>query len=246
MVSFLNSIGIEHTGVIITSFAITLVISVLAILSTRKMEMVPHGLQNVAEWAVGKLYGFFKGVMGETACKKYFPVVATLFIYILFCNYSGLLPMAGKTSWLAAPTSCFNTAAGLAIFVFFATQVIGFKEHHGPRYLLTFLQPIALLAPLMIVEQFTRALSLTLRLYGNIFGEESVVESFFELVPVGLPVVMQFLSVLMGLVQALVFSLLTAVYLAEVVEMAEEMNHQRLEKIARKNEALAAKAGANA
>lgn len=227
MINFLHSIGIEHTGVMITSFAITIILSALAILSTRKMEMVPHGLQNVAEWAVGGLYGFFKDVMGENACKKYFPLILALFFFILFSNYSGLLPMSGKLPWLAAPTGSINIPAALAIVVFFATQVIGFREHHGPRYLLTFFKPVAFLAPLMIIEQFTRPLSLTLRLYGNIFGEESVTESFFELVPIGLPVVLQALSVLMGFVQALVFTLLTAVYLAEVVEVAEEEEHER-------------------
>lgn len=227
MIETLHSIGIQNTGVFFTSIGITLVLSLLAILASKNMQMVPYGLQNVAEWAVGGLHDFFTGVMGERACRRYFPLVATLFIYIMLSNYSGLLPMSGKLPWLAAPTGSFNTPAALAIIVFFATQIVGFREFRGPRYLLTFFKPVAFLAPLMIIEQFTKPLSLTLRLYGNIFGEEAVTESFFELCPIGLPVVLQALSVLMGAVQALVFSLLTAVYLAEVVETAEEDEHER-------------------
>lgn len=216
MISTLNSIGISNT--MITSTCITIIICVLAILSTRKMEMVPSGLQNVMEWAVEKLYGFFSEVMGEKACKKYIPLIGTLFIYIILCNYSGLLPMAGHFPGLAAPTSSINFTAGLAIVVFFATQIIGVKENHGPKFFLHLFKPFAFLFPILLIEQFVRPLSLALRLYGNIYGEEAVVTSFFGLVPIGLPVIMQFLSVLMGMVQALVFSLLTAIYIGEAAE----------------------------
>jgi F-type H+-transporting ATPase subunit a len=73
----------------------------------------------------------------------------------------------------------------------------------------------------MLIEMFVRPLSLSMRLYGNVFGEETVTEQFFEMVPIGLPVIMQLLSVLMGLVQALVFSLLTAIYFTEAGEIEE-------------------------
>ncbi len=231
MIEFLHSIGIEQTGTIITGFAITLVLSLVAIISTRRMEEVPHGLQNAVEWVVTSLYNFFEGIMGKKACERYFPLVATMFLFILFSNYAGLLPLSGKLPWLQAPTSSINVSMGLAIVVFFATQIVGFREYHGPRYLLTFFKPVVFLAPLMIIEQFTRPLSLTLRLYGNIFGEEAVVDSFFELVPIALPVALQAVSILMGLVQALVFSLLTAVYLAEITEMAEEDERKRTLKL---------------
>ncbi len=237
MIAALHSIGIQNTGVFFTSIGITVILSILAILASKNMQMVPYGLQNVAEWAVGSLHNFFTGVMGEKACKQYFPLIATFFIYIMLCNYSGLLPLSGKTPFQAAPTGSFNTPAALAIIVFCATQVVGFREYHGPRYLLSFFKPVAFLAPLMIIEQFTKPLSLTLRLYGNIYGEEAVTESFFELCPIALPVVLQALSVLMGAVQALVFSLLTAVYLAEVVEAAEEDEHQRELKLVAKKQA---------
>jgi F-type H+-transporting ATPase subunit a len=110
----------------------------------------------------------------------------------------------------------------LAVVVFIAFNAIGIKEHHGLRYYKHWLQPFAFLLPLMLVEDFVKPVSLTFRLYGNVFGEETVTHELFELFPVGLPVVMQFLSVLMGLIQALVFSLLAAIYIKEAMPEEEE------------------------
>lgn len=220
MIEMLHSIGMTST--MITSAGITIVLSVVAILAGRRMEMIPSGLQNVMEIAVEKLSGFFQDVMGEYAGKKYFPIVATLFIYVLICNYSGLLPMAGHLPGLAAPTSSINFPAALAIIVFFSVQIIGIRETHGIKYFKHLFQPVAFLFPIMLLEEFVRPLSLTLRLYGNVFGEEAVVSSFFNLVPLGVPVIMQALSVLMGAIQALVFALLAGIYIAEAAEHGAE------------------------
>ncbi len=220
MIETLNSIGISNG--MITSAVITIILCVLAFIAGRRLQTVPSGLQNFAEWSIGSLYHFFEDIMGEHACKRYFPLVGTLFIYILFANYSGLLPGAGHISGLAAPTSSINCTAAMAIIVFVSVQAIGIREHGGPRYFKHLLEPFAFLLPLMIMEDLVKPVSLTLRLYGNIFGEERVTEAFFDLVPIGLPVVMQALSVLMGLVQALVFSLLTAIYIKEALPEDED------------------------
>ena len=224
MFEMLNSLGISSG--MITSTVITIIICIVVIIAGKNMTMIPSGLQNVMEIAVEKLYGFFTDVMGEYACKKYFPIVGTLFIYILLCNYSGLLPMSGHIPGLAAPTSSINFPAALAIVVFFSTQIIGIKESHGLRYYKHLITPFAFLFPIMLIEEFVRPLSLTLRLYGNIFGEEAVVSSFFGLVPLGLPIIMQALSVLMGLIQALVFSLLAGIYISEAAEGGHELEAQ--------------------
>lgn len=226
MIETLNSMGIS--SVMITSAGITLILCVLAILAGRHLEMIPSSkLQTTIEIAIEKLYEFFADVMGEYAGRKYFSIVATLFIYILVCNYSGLLPLSGHLPGLAAPTSSINFPAGLAIVVFFSVQIIGIRENHGLGYFKHLLQPVAFLFPIMLLEEFVRPLSLTLRLYGNIFGEEAVASSFFELVPLGIPVIMQALSVLMGAIQALVFALLAGIYIAEAAEHGAE-EHERL------------------
>lgn len=229
MLETLESMGISSP--MITSTVITLILCILAIIAGKNLEMIPSGIQNVMEIAVEKLSDFFQDVMGEYAGRKYFPIVATLFIYILICNYSGLLPMSGHLPGLEAPTSSINFPAALAIIVFFATQIIGVKETHGIKYYKHLFQPVFFLFPLMLLEEFVRPLSLTLRLYGNIFGEEAVASSFFHLVPLGVPVIMQALSVLMGAIQALVFSLLAGIYIAEAAEHgAEEYEQLKAQK----------------
>ena len=221
MIEKLHSIGISNA--MITSTVIMLILCAVAVIG-RRIESVPSSkLQNALEAGIEKLYRFFEDIMGEYACRRYFPVVATLFIYILVCNYSGLLPMAGHFPGLAAPTSSINFPMGLAVVVFFATQIVGIRESHGPRFFKHLFQPFAFLFPIMLVEQFVRPLSLTLRLYGNVFGEEAVVSSFFDMVPLGLPLPLQALSMLMGFVQALVFSLLAAIYIGEAAHTAEHL-----------------------
>jgi F-type H+-transporting ATPase subunit a len=106
------------------------------------------------------------------------------------------------------------------------TQVAGIKAAHGPKYYLHLFKPVAFIAPLMAIEMLVRPLSLSLRLYGNVLGEETATHVFFQLIPIGVPVIMQALSILMGLIQALVFSLLTAIYLSEACETEELTEHE--------------------
>jgi F-type H+-transporting ATPase subunit a len=120
--------------------------------------------------------------------------------------------MAGHLPGLAAPTSTLSVTAGFALVVFFCTHFFGIKEK-GLGYFKHFFQPVAFLFPLMIIEEFVRPLSLSLRLYGNIFGEEMVTAQLFSMAPFGVPIIMQLLGILMGLIQAFVFTLLTAVYI---------------------------------
>lgn len=210
------------TDTMVTSTGLTLFVLIASIIVSRNLDPLhPTGVQNAIELGVGKLYDFFTGVMGEYACKKYFPLVGALFIYILICNYSGLLPLAGMVPGFAAPTSVINFPAGFAIIVFFALQIISVKEHKQ-RAFKRFFEPVAFVFPLLIIDEFVKPMSLCLRLYGNTSGDERVVEVFRELCPLALPVVAQFLIILLALIQALVFSLLTAIYISEVCESGGE------------------------
>lgn len=222
MIEALNSMGISNG--MITSAGITVILCGISIYASKRLQTVPSGLQNFIEWAIGSLHNFFEGIMGRKACNQYFPLIATLFIYILFCNYSGLLPASGHIPGLAAPTGSINCTMSMAIIVFVMMLVVGIKEHRGIGYFKHYFQPFAFLFPLMVLEDLVKPVSLTLRLYGNVFGEHTVTASFFDLVPIGLPVIMQALGVLMGLIQALVFSLLASIYIKEAMP-EEEIEH---------------------
>lgn len=211
---------LKPTPTVVTMWVIMAVLVLFSILATRKMKDKPGVLQNIAEMAVSKLFGFIEGVIGTERTKKYFPVFATFFILIVVCNYSGLLPGAGEL--FTVPTSMLAVTAALAIIGFFTIHTTGIRTKGLKGYLLSFLKPVALLLPITLLEQFIRPMSLALRLYGNIYGEEKVTETFYGLVPILLPIVMNVLSLLFCLIQAMIFTMLLAVFVAEATETEEE------------------------
>ncbi len=208
---------IPITSWMVTMWGIMILLIVLSVFATKNMKMVPKGLQNAMEYVVEGLTGFFAGMMGKERAKRYGPLLITFFIFILISNYSGMLPFSGHLPGLAAPTSVFNVTVGLAIIVFFATHINGFRVNKI-HYLKHFVTPFAFLLPLLLIEEVVRPFSLAMRLYGNIYGEEMVVSQLFNLVPLGVPVVMQLLGVLFGLIQAFVFTLLSAIYISQATE----------------------------
>ena len=195
------------------------VILLVSFIATRKVKDRPGPLQNIAEIAINALLNFFGGVLGEKKTRQYFPMLATFFILIIVCNYCGLLPGAGEL--FTVPTSVLAVTAALSTISFVAIQSSGIKKHGLGKYLLTFFKPVALLAPIMILEQVIRPVSMALRLYGNIYGEELAANTLFGLFPVGLPIVMHVLSLLFCFIQAMVFTMLLAVFLNEATEDEE-------------------------
>lgn len=215
----LFSIGpLEVTGTVTTTWAIILVLTVLSILATRNMKDVPGPLQNAAEMALDSLQNYFAGNLGWEKMRRYFPMFATFFIFIIVSNYSGLLPGAGHLTGFSVPTACLSVTAALAIIGFFTTHTIGIREQGLGRYLKSFLKPVAVMLPLTILEQFVRPFSLALRLYGNLYGEEMVTENLYNIFPIIVPLVMQVLSLLFCMIQALVFTMLLSIYVAEATE----------------------------
>ena len=145
-------------------------------------------------------------------------IFATFFIFIVVCNYSGLLPGAGHVKGFAVPTACLSVTAALGIVAFFTTHTIGIRERGLGHYLKTFIMPFFLLLPLNLIEQIVRPFSLAVRLYGNLYGEEMVVEQLYNLFPILLPLLMNVLSLIFCLIQAMVFTMLLGIYVSEAVE----------------------------
>jgi F-type H+-transporting ATPase subunit a len=167
-------------------------------------------LRNVAEAFVEAIQGLAEGVIGHGA-EKYVPLLATFFIFILISNLLGLVP------GFAPPTSNFNITFALGLVSFVAYNYYGARAH-GVGYAKQFLGPMLLLAPLMLlVEIFSHAfrpISLGIRLFANMFADHKVVEMFTNLTKVGVPVIFYLLGSFVSVVQAFVFTMLSAIYIA--------------------------------
>lgn len=212
----LFSIGpVEISAVVVTTWVIIAVLALLSWLATRNLKDVPGPLQCAAELAIEGMQKFFSDILGKDKMRKYFPVFATLFIFIIVSNYSGILPGAGIISGFSVPTACLSVTAALAIIAFFTTHTIGIKEKGVKEYLKSFIKPFLLLLPLNIIEQLVRPFSLALRLYGNLYGEETVTHELYNIFPILLPLIMNVLSLLFCMIQAMVFTMLLAIYVEE-------------------------------
>lgn len=213
------------------AYFIVLVIALLFILATRKIKRLPEGKgQTLLELFVGGLINFFGGILGEHG-KKYVPFVGSFFIFILFLNYLGLIP------GFQSPTADLNTTLALGISAVIGVHIIAIKENGLVGYLKHFIGDPPWLGPLMfplhIIGEVARAGSLAIRLFGNIFGEESVIINLTLLglaipaiaglipwMPVQVP--MLFFGLFGGFLQALVFSILTSIYIVTFLEHDEE------------------------
>lgn len=215
----LFSIGpLQITGVVVTTWVIILVLAGVSILATRNLKDVPGPLQNLAEMAIDGLRNFFAEILGRKHADKYFPIFATFFIYIIVCNYAGLLPGAGHLTGFSVPTACLSVTAALGIIAFGATHTITIRERGWKQPIRHLLKPFVLMLPLNLIEQIVRPVSLSLRLYGNLYGEEKVTEELYNIFPILVPAVMNGLSLLFCLIQAMVFTMLFAIYVSEGIE----------------------------
>jgi F-type H+-transporting ATPase subunit a len=206
-----------HIGEHVTyTWFVMLLLTVLAFIVSRGIKEVPSGWQNLMESVVGGIENLIEETMGPKG-KTYFPLIATLALFILVSNLIALVP------GFYPPTANLNTNAAMALTVFAMTHIIGVKEH-GIAYLKHFMGPILALAPLIfiieIIGHLARPLSLSLRLFGNMYGHEIVLMIFFALVPFLLPIPMMLMGVLIAFIQAFVFTLLAMIYIAGSLEEA--------------------------
>ncbi|MBN1848214.1 MAG: F0F1 ATP synthase subunit A [Deltaproteobacteria bacterium] len=186
-------------------------------LLVRGIKMVPGKGQNLLELIIGGLEDFMVDVTGPEG-RAFFPFIATIFLYIFVSNLLGLVP------GFFSPTANINTTLSMALCTFVLTHVIGIK-FHGIKYVKHFLGPVWALAPLMLIIElighFARVMSLSIRLFGNIFGKEKVLGILFALAGFALvPLPILFLGILVSLIQAIVFTLLSIVYFAGAMEEA--------------------------
>jgi F-type H+-transporting ATPase subunit a len=182
----------------------------------------PGKLQIVMEDGVQALVGMMEQWIGPKG-PRYLPLVGTLFVFILCSNYLGLVP------GFMAPTSSINVTLGCALTIWVYYHFHGFKEQGVVNYIKHFALPPGSpiwMAPLMfiieIISHLSRVMSLSLRLFGNIFGEELVIAILFGLVPFIIPLPMMFLGLITGGLQAFIFVLLSIIYLQGAVAVEHE------------------------
>ena len=205
---------LDITPEVVTMLAMVAAAALLALIVRSRLKERPGKLQNLLESAVEYLDGFLGDVLGKKNARKYYYFLVSLFCFILVSNYSGLIPGVGISRYFKAPTSSLSVTLGLSIltFVFIQGSAIRAGAKH---YLKHFLSPIV---PLLLMDELIKPASLALRLFGNIFGEETVTENLYKLLPIGAPLPMMALSLLFCAIQAMVYTLLTASYLQEFIE----------------------------
>jgi F-type H+-transporting ATPase subunit a len=191
------------------------------LLGTSNIKTVPEGLQNLMEYVTEFTAGIAKDQMGESGYKPWVSFVGTLFLFILGCNWAGaLIPwklIELPEGELAAPTNDINTTVALALITSFAYFYAGINKK-GLGYFKRYLEPTPVLLPINILEDFTKPLSLSFRLFGNILADELTVSVLVMLVPLFIPLPIMVLGVFASSIQALIFSTLAAAYIGEALE----------------------------
>ena len=200
----------HHLVVVSYTWFVMAMLALFSFLATRRLSILPGGFQNVMEVIVEAFDNLLTETMGPEG-RPFFPLIATLGLYILTSNLLGLIP------GFESPTSNLNTTASMALVVFVTTHVVGIRMH-GLKYVKHFLGPIWWLAPLMLVleliSHFARIISLSVRLFGNIMGEDKVLAVVVLLVPFLVPLPVFVLMIFTSFIQTIVFMLLAMMYIA--------------------------------
>lgn len=226
--------GLDHVGQMVVTYSLIVVVLLLFVVwwATRKLSLVPRGWQNVFEMLLNWLGGFMSDIMGKHSGPKYLPLIASFFLFVLGCNLIGLVPGC------ASPTANINTNLALALIAFLATFFVGIKEIGIKGYIKHKLGPVAAIAPVLFlletIGEFSRPISLTLRLFGNIMGEDVLIMvlnklaamlGYIPMIPVMLAIMI--LPIITSLVQAFIFALLPTIYFAGAIGWGE---HKHTEK----------------
>ena len=221
MFTFLGLINHSHEFIFISHIILVAVISlVLAKLATSKLQLVPSGVQNVMEAYLEGVIAMGKDVIGEKLARKYLPLVATIGLMVLISNVIGIFP------GFEAPSSNLNMTLALALIVFVYYNYEGIRVNGVIHYFEHFMGPLKILAPLMfpieIISHFSRIISLTFRLFGNIKGDDLFLAVVLMLAPWVAPLPAYALLTFSAFLQTFIFMILTYVYLAGAVLISED------------------------
>jgi F-type H+-transporting ATPase subunit a len=187
---------------------------VFGFLATRKIGFLPNPFQVVGELFVSAFYSLTEDALDEELAKKYFPLICSLFMFLLLCNWLGIFPK------LSEPTKDLNTTLGLGLMGFAIAHHAGIKAKGFKKYAKEYLEPIFFMAPLNIIGELAKVVSISFRLYGNILGGAIIILVVSHLIYslVLPPFLICFFSLFIGTIQAFVFTMLTLVYISVQVK----------------------------
>ncbi|MFZ5845052.1 MAG: F0F1 ATP synthase subunit A [Patescibacteria group bacterium] len=229
--------GFPITNSLLTTWLVMLILILFAYLATRHFKKIPSRFQVFVEILVGGLHDFFSRITGSYI-RDLFPVTATLFIFIIVANWSGLLPGVGTIGFyheaelkeikfvpiLRAPTADINTTLALALIAIFLVQYYGFKVSglkYGKKFI-NLTNPIFFFVGILeIISDLSKIISFTFRLFGNIFAGEVLLAVIAFLIPFIVPLPFLALELFVGFIQALVFSMLYSVFVIMAVSHGE-------------------------
>ena len=224
--TFLGALGGTHDFVYMMlshTILVALIVALVAFLVTRNLKTVPTGMQNVLEWFVDGTHKLGADMLGDERARKYVPLIGTLGLFIFVSNMIGIIP------GFESPTSNINITLVMALMVFLYYNYEGIRANGFVHYFGHFMGPVKVLAPLMfpveLISHFSRIISLSFRLFGNVKGDDMFLLVMLLLVPALLPLPAFFMLFFFGMLQTFIFMILTYVYLSGAV-MIEEENHQ--------------------
>jgi F-type H+-transporting ATPase subunit a len=223
------------TNSMVTSWIGSIILIVFALVATRKMKMVPTGVQNVFEFAIESLYNMANSVIdNEKATRKYFPLVATIFLFIICNNWLGLLPGVGTIGihevihgkevlvpLFRSGNADLNMTLALAIITVLAIQIFGIAAigvfKYGKKFI-NFSNPINFVVGILeLIGEVSRIISFSFRLFGNVFAGEVLLTVIAFIVPFIAPLPFYGLEIFVGFIQALVFTMLTLVFIKSAI-----------------------------
>ncbi|MGD1003266.1 MAG: F0F1 ATP synthase subunit A [Minisyncoccia bacterium] len=236
------SIGLfPVTNALLMAFLVLVLIAIIAVTLKSKLKMIPGMLQNVVEVMLEGALGLMDSVLGSRKeSEKYFPLVFTIFIFILISNWSGLIPGVGSVMigqganavpLLRSPASDLNFTLALALIAVtmvnvFATSIVGLRDRVSVFF--NFSSPIKFFVGILeLISEFARIISFTFRLFGNVFAGEVLLAIMALLVPYLVPLPFMFLEVFVGFIQAFIFGMLTLIFVALAItpHEGEEAGH---------------------
>ncbi len=195
------------------SWLTMIIVAAIVFAATRNVQVIPSGIQNLVEMFVEWLNGLMESNLGVEGRRVVAPFVITLFLYIFVGNELGLLPQVGMH--FTSPTNDINVAFGLSVTVSVAVYIIGALQQ-GPKYFKHFITPFAAMLPLNLLEELSKPLTMALRLFGNILAGEILLGVLNKLVPLLLPNLWIAFSLVIGFLQAFIFTMLAVIALAPV------------------------------